>query len=377
MTYATSDNYEILLASCLPSDRWTSLQIYADHVARTLTSSSHPLVATRCTPFGATLRTKYLRALVRRMVYPLQIRTRLARRPRQTLLHVLDQFYAYLIPPHRPSAITCHDLAEYYISDLAPAQLRRWKRRVQYIRNADVVFTDSRHTAKDVRRLLDVASDRIIVNPLGVDPAFRRLPNDHRCSDTVRRLVELAADHVLVLHVGGANKRKNIPALLAAIAELRSRKIRVLLVKTGTPILNGPYAPCAKEWGVDQYILDLGHLARNILVEVYNVCSALLMPSTYEGFGFPPLEAQACGLPCVISNATSLPEVGGAAVLYHAPEDVDGLVSGIQRVVEDASCRKSLIAAGYRNAAGYTWDAHADRLIEGYKRVLQGHLSNV
>jgi glycosyltransferase involved in cell wall biosynthesis len=106
------------------------------------------------------------------------------------------------------------------------------------------------------------------------------------------------------------------------------------------------------------------------MVDLYNSVDCLLFPSLYEGFGWPPLEAMACGAPVVTSNVASLPEVVGEAGLMREPGDVEGLAASVRAVLEDADLRKNLTERGLVRAKSFTWERHATQIIQAYEELV-------
>ena len=133
--------------------------------------------------------------------------------------------------------------------------------------------------------------------------------------------------------------------------------------------LTEPIFARLKELGVEDRVRFTGYIPDDDLPGLISAASALVMPSKYEGFGLPVLEAMACGTPVIASNASSLPEVGGDAVLYAPPDDVRTWVEAIHRVLEDEALRVSLREKGLRQAAKFRWDIAARQTAEVYSEV--------
>ena len=102
---------------------------------------------------------------------------------------------------------------------------------------------------------------------------------------------------------------------------------------------------------------------------------SFVYPSVFEGFGLPPLEAAACGTPVVASNVTALPEVLGDAALLVDPEDTDAIAQALRRLLEDDDLRADLRQRGLQRAAGFTWDAVAERVVRGYRQADAGRVA--
>jgi glycosyltransferase involved in cell wall biosynthesis len=105
---------------------------------------------------------------------------------------------------------------------------------------------------------------------------------------------------------------------------------------------------------------------------VYSAATLFVFPSLYEGFGLPPLEAMACGTPCVVSRSSSLPEVTGTAALMFNPTSLDGLEECVLRVLEDNDLYEALRQDGLRQSAKFPWKKAAEETLEVYRAVLEG-----
>jgi glycosyltransferase involved in cell wall biosynthesis len=128
----------------------------------------------------------------------------------------------------------------------------------------------------------------------------------------------------------------------------------------------------ATRLGISEHLRDLGPVDDQGLADLYNAADVLLFPSLYEGFGWPPLEAMATGLPVVCSRAGSLAEVVGDAALTAEPEDVSGLANHVAAVLTDPSLVASLRLRGFERAKLFNWDRTAEKFEAVYREVLEG-----
>jgi glycosyltransferase involved in cell wall biosynthesis len=120
----------------------------------------------------------------------------------------------------------------------------------------------------------------------------------------------------------------------------------------------------------DKNIIRLGFLETDDLVAIYNMATLSVLPSLYEGFGLPILEAQACGCPVVASHEGSLKEVLGSSGLVIDAYDLKSIASGIESVFKDKDLREDLIKKGYENVKKYSWKKTAKETVESYKRAI-------
>lgn len=285
------------------------------------------------------------------------------------LLHSPD-----FIPPlygARRYIITVHDLNFLYYPQFLTAESRRYyngqiQRAVQ---QSTHILADSEATRKDLVKLLNVPPEKITVHLLGVDPSFRPLPAE--TLDQFRQQLDLPGHYFLF--VGSFEPRKNIIGLLEAY--------RLLLetVPDAPPIvLAGRQGWLFEE--TMQRIDDL-HLGDRVLWRqdvpqeampaLYNLADALVTPSFYEGFGFPALEAMACGTVPVVSDRASLPEVVGDVGLLIDPDDPATIADALHRVLDDAVWRARMQEAGIARAAKFTWERTAQTILSVYQSHLQ------
>jgi glycosyltransferase involved in cell wall biosynthesis len=116
-------------------------------------------------------------------------------------------------------------------------------------------------------------------------------------------------------------------------------------------------------------IVFTGYLSDEKLVEYYNKASLFVFPSFFEGFGIPPLEAMACGCPCVVSNVASLPEVCGDSAYYVNPYDIEDIARGIETVLSDEKLREDLIKKGFENIKRFSWEESAKKIVQIIREI--------
>ncbi|HEU5346044.1 MAG TPA: glycosyltransferase family 1 protein [Ktedonobacterales bacterium] len=323
-------------------------------------------------PRAANLRTKAgpldnrrMTILWHRLRAPLPIQTLAGR---ADVLHAPD----FSLPPSlgARTVVTIHDLAFMTHPECAVPSLRGYLNRVvpRAVRRADHLIAVSQRTADDLVALLGVAPKRITVIHLGVDPSVRRVEDAATLSATQARYGLRAP---FALAVGTIEPRKNYARLIEAFSVARRQP--------GGPaqlVIAG-----RKGWLYDDVFqaverLNLGDAVRFLdyvpdadLAPLYSLASVVVMPSLYEGFGIPVVEAMACGVPVIASTGGSLPEVLGGAGVLAPPDDVEALAEALTRVVSDAPLRERLIARGYERARAFDWDAAARQHVAVYHAV--------
>ena len=232
--------------------------------------------------------------------------------------------------------------------------------------HADGIVVPSRFTGDRIReRLPGLDARRVTVTPLGVESIFHDRPD----TAAVRAAYGLASP--FVLHVGTLEARKNLVTLVRAFAMVREALPTYHLVLAG----QGGYQ--AERIFAEVERLDLGAAVtwlRDVpdahLPGLYAAADAFAFPSLYEGFGFPPLEAMACGTPVVATNVTAVPEVVGQGALLCDPHDAGSISTALLEVLTDPTLRTRLISLGKSNVAQYTWEKTATATLGVYRELL-------
>lgn len=300
----------------------------------------------------------------------------LALRYRGTVNHILDHGYSYLIHflPASRTLITCHDLLVSRIQrgllPQAPGALRtNWifNRQIQGLRKAAHIIAVSEQTRKDLIALLKIPPEKISVIYNGVDSIFAPLSPQER--ERQRRALGWDRRRYTLLHVGSASFYKNIEVLLRALSLLRSRyQMDVHLARAGDP-----WSPAdqslIRRLKLEDRVQAVGHVSKRALQALYGAADVFVFPSWWEGFGWPPLEAMACGTPVVASQGGALAETLNGSARTVDPADPQDVCRGIKDVLENERLRESLQAKGFECARRFSWEKAAESLWRMYERL--------
>jgi len=274
----------------------------------------------------------------------------------------------FVLPPTLPGVrtlLTVHDLSFVHYADHFVPKLVRYLRQAvpRSVARADRVLADSACTRADLIAHFGTPADKVEVLYSGVSHRFQPQPEPGE-ERRIRARYDLGQRPYL-LSVGTLQPRKNYLRLIRAFARLRRDVVLVLAGGRG--------------WLYEEILAEvrrhaarlrvLGFVEESDLPALYRNATLFVFPSLYEGFGLPVLEAMACGVPVVCSNASSLPEVAGEAALLVNPRDEDGLAEAMRRGLEDEALREALIARGLEQACRFTWQRAARQLLDTFKAV--------
>ncbi|MCC7155380.1 MAG: glycosyltransferase family 4 protein [Bryobacterales bacterium] len=303
----------------------------------------------------------------------------LVRQIRPDVSHIPLNMVPLLMPA--PYLVTVHDL-----SSLIFEKKTGWRHDLHFFRlqrgllRAAQVLAVSSATARDVTSLLSIPSSKVKVIYGAPDPRFLTEAGKR---DTVReaerqRILErYQVNYPFLLYSGNIRPQKNIPRLVEAFALIKGELDQHPVYHDLRLIIIGDEV--SKSTAVRQAVLKahvkpsvrfLGFVPIDTLRAFYESAEAFVFPSLYEGFGLPPLEAMACGIPVVAASTSSLPEVVGDAAVTVNPESVFDIARGIKEVLLDASLRSRLIAAGQRQVHRFNWDTTAAEVFATYLEVV-------
>ncbi len=301
---------------------------------------------------------------------------RIARKLEADLFHIVDHGQGHLVASLDPArtVVTCHDVILLVLAagrvrsafspPLATGILRR---SLEMMGRARHVIAVSESTRRDLRDLVGIDPAKITVVYPGLNYPFR--PLDEASRAAARARLGLPAGP-LVLQVGQVGFYKNIPGCLKVIASLREGGIPATFVRAGRR-LTGEQLGIARRLGVEGALHELGPTSADDLSALYGACDVLLFPSLYEGFGWPPLEAMASGLPVVCSRSGSLGEIVGEAALTAEPEDHLRLADHVAAVIGSEAVRGRLRTRGLAHAKGFDWATTGSRVQAVYQHVLE------
>ncbi len=270
----------------------------------------------------------------------------------------------------RHSVLTIMDLHFlHYAQFMTADSLRYYKGQIgRSVRQAAHILAISQATADDLVNLLDVPAEKITVNLLATNETFKPLPVED--INATRQRLNLPDSYILF--VGTFEPRKNIIGLLDAYALLRAdwpdAPPLVLAGRRGW-LYDDIFAK-VDDLQLREHIIWLENPSGADLPVIYNAAQVFVLPSFYEGFGLPALEAMACGTPAIVSNCSSLPEVVGDAGLLIDPDDPAQLADAIRRVLVDSDLYRHLRMAGLTRAATFTWRKTAETVLQTYHQVL-------
>ena len=210
------------------------------------------------------------------------------------------------------------------------------------------------------------SGNKIKVIPYGVGEEFA--PQDNQGIETF--LIKRGIPQNFFLYVGDRKPHKNLSTLISAFS-IVSQKIDCYLVIAGEiPQGQDPLLKDIADHGIDQRVIFSGTIPDPELPYLYNGAQALVFPSLYEGFGFPPLEAMACGTPVICSNTSSLPEIVGDNAILLPPKEVDLWSEAMYNVFTDKDLGQELREKGIKRARVFSWHETAYQTYKAYQEIL-------
>jgi glycosyltransferase involved in cell wall biosynthesis len=277
--------------------------------------------------------------------------------------------------------VTVHDLTPLVFPEHFPSGIKgviKWQAQKLNLQRSDRILTDSQSSKKDISKYAGISEDKIDVAYLAAAESFKFLglrSSENSLPRTKNQ--DLRSRYKLpekfVLYVGDATWNKNLPRLINAV-----NKISIPLVMVGKTLTETEFDR-SNPWNRDliesqklisenENIKALGFVPNDDLVALYNLATVFVMPSLYEGFGLPVLEAMQSGCPVITSKKGSLPEVAGDAAFA---EDTDSIADGINNVFKNTHLQRDLSIKGLEQAKKFTWKQTAADTLKAYQRVIK------
>jgi glycosyltransferase involved in cell wall biosynthesis len=271
-----------------------------------------------------------------------------------------------------PFVLTIHDVSYKYIPNMIS------KRNLMSItlqltlnaRKAVKIITVSENSKKDIVNFFHIPEEKIEVIYEGVDNSFRPVRDEQKKKEIGEKY---GLPDKFILYVGTYLPHKNLETLLYAYRDVKKQlKIPHSLVLAGNKGRNyEEISRLISKLDLGKDVKTIGFVPDEDLPSVYSLSDLFVFPSHYEGFGLPLLEAMACGVPVISSDASCLPEIGGDAVIYFSAEDVEGLTKKMIKVISNKNLRDDLIERGIHRAKLFSWRKMAEATLKVYEDVYQ------
>jgi glycosyltransferase involved in cell wall biosynthesis len=211
---------------------------------------------------------------------------------------------------------------------------------------------------------LKIPESKVKVIHEGVSSIYRPMPN----VNYVKKKYSITLPYVL--HISNLSPKKNPQTLLKTFSEVVKDGFDMQLVIAGARWNNRGVNDITKKLNLTRRIKILGYVPERDLVSLYNAAEVFFFPSLHETFGFPVLEAMACGTPVVTSKAYSIPEISGDAAILCQPQDHMAFKDGIESVLQDVETREKMMSKGLKNAKKFSWEKCAEETVKAYKQLL-------
>lgn len=271
--------------------------------------------------------------------------------------------------------VTVHDLTPLVFPEHFPAGMKggiKWQLQKMNLKKSDRILTDSKSSKLDINKYTGIREEIIDVAYLAAGEEFRKLEIGNW---KLKITDKYQLPDQFVLYVGDATWNKNLPRLIKA-----AKQNKIPLIMVGKTLTEKNYDK-SNPWNQDlvqtqklisesDNVKTLGFVPTDDLVLLYNTASAFIMPSLYEGFGLPILEAMQSGCPVITTKEGSIPEVAGNAALYVDVKDTESIVDGLSQVFENQKLQSDLSTRGILQAKKFSWKKTAEKTIESYEKTL-------
>ncbi|CAB1254128.1 glycosyltransferase family 4 protein [Clostridium sp. MT-14] len=287
------------------------------------------------------------------------------------LYHVPQNGVGLPVDKNCKFAITLHDVIPYKMPEtVSDRYLKIFSDYIpEIIPKCDGIITVSNFSKNDIMKAFNFPENKIYVTHLASEDIYK--PLDKNISKYIaKRYYSIDEDYIL--YVGGFSPRKNILGLIESFNKFISLyKKPIKLVIAGTKGKSySTYRKRTEILNISDKVIFPGFISMDHLPYIYNAAKLFVYPSFYEGFGLPPIEAMACGIPVITSNTTSLPEVVGDGALLVNPKDQDDLCQAMLNILSDDNLKKKLTSLGIQRASQLNWKKTASDTITIYNKII-------
>ncbi len=274
--------------------------------------------------------------------------------------------------PRRVKVVnTIHDLSRFLLPQIVEFDAKKmvdyWNRNKKAMTEVDRIITVSNHSKRDICEYLRVPEEKVTVVYNGISNLYRPLKPEI----LIKELQRLGLRDPYILYAGTITPKKNVGGLLRAYSLLseRRRDIPPLFLVGSKGWGSGPILKLIEELKISKQVNYMGYVSDRDLAVIYNGASIFMYPSFYEGFGFPPLEAMACGCPTIVSNVSSLPEVVGDAAELVDPKDHEEIACSIEKLLSDKAKQETMRQKGMARAQMFSWDDTVRKTLKLYEEL--------
>ncbi len=267
--------------------------------------------------------------------------------------------------------ITIHDLSFLKNSEYFSLRKTLWHKIINIgktLRNFDKIIAISESTKNDLVSLLDISEKKIEVVHSGIDSRFAVIEDKKNNTEILRVKRKYSLPDKFIFFLGSIEPRKNIISVIRAYELMHEKNMidndTYLVLAGASGWKNEKIFKFMKKSPFSHMIKFLGFVDSRDKKYLYNLASVFVYPSFYEGFGFPPLEAQKCGTPVVVSNSSSMPEIIADSGIMIDPLNVQELANGLSLVLNNLNLREQLIKRGVENSSKYNWSQTADKYLD-------------
>lgn len=293
---------------------------------------------------------------------------RIIKRVRADVYH--SPHYVTSIVKLAPTVVTIHDLIHLIFPEYLPSKASIGYAKAMLsnaVKQADRIITDSECSKSDLINLLNAPEKKIHVIHLAADGRFGKRPESEWRPVLLH---ELGIMNPYILFVGNLKVHKNVAGLIRAFNMIPENLCRLLVIAgkgwNQSPLLQ----QLVKENSLSDRVLVKERLSFNELNALYNGAELFVLPSLYEGFGLPPLEAMSAGTPVAASNVSSIPEICGDAAVYFNPARPDEIADRMLQLLKNVRLRKIQIQKGFERVKRYSWDKTAKETLNVYQEAV-------